>query len=75
MNDLCARVVVDLRFSYSVTHSAMAQGKTVLAKKTGSGGRGNAGNLKKGRRVIAPKSRVEINHKVMQKVNTSTGGM
>lgn len=47
----------------------MAQGKTVLAKKAGSGGRGSSGNLKKGKRVIAPKSRVEINHKVMQKVD------
>jgi hypothetical protein len=46
----------------------MAQGKTKLASKTPSGGRHNNGTTKKGKRVIPPKTRSEINHKIMQKV-------
>ncbi|KAF8318501.1 hypothetical protein DL93DRAFT_2054418 [Clavulina sp. PMI_390] len=45
----------------------MAQGKTKLASKASSGGRANNGQMKKGKRVIPPKARAEINHKIMQK--------
>lgn len=57
-----------LFFRHPHSRSRMAQGKTKLASKPSSGGRPNNGAMRKGKRVIPPKARSEINRKIMQQV-------